>query len=234
MIRHALPVTALALALHTAPACADPPPPKVCVAVAGDPDEAVRASAETLSDAAAHREGFRAVADSDARAALRGESVAADSAYTDLAAARRTLRGEDRDATALDTVASRLGCGLVVTLSARPAGTLLRVYDPVTHAWPASREMGTVDGEALTTVLSPALAARANPPTRANPSATGAANASNRAATAPAPTRSAWSRAWPWVVVGGVALAVVGAYFLADDASSSSQTRVTVVHPGAP
>lgn len=252
--------TLSALLLAAPAAYADPPAPKVCVAVAGDPDEAVRASADALTDALSHREGLRGVADADARAALRGETVAAASDVADLAAARRALRGEDRDAASLDGVSARLGCGLVVELMARPAGTLVRVYDPVQHTWPASRELTAIDAATLDVVVVPALAARNAPAAAdagvatatdagvaatdggAQPATDTGASTANRAAAgdrraAPAtrsPQRSAWSTAWPWVAVGGVALAVVGAYFLAQDGATTSTTRVTVVHPGVP
>ena len=257
MIRRAAPFTALlALALAPSAALADPPPPKVCVAVAGDPDESVRSSADTLTDAISHREGLRGVADADARAALRGEPVAVASDFADLAAARRSLRGEDRDASTLDGVSTRLGCGVVVELMARPAGTLVRVYDPVQHAWPASRELPAVDAATLDVTVMPALAARTaalssnangatattasaansgQPASGANPSASNRSNANDhRVATTQPATRSVWSRAWPWIAVGAVALAVVGAYFLAEDGVTTSTTRVTVVHPGVP
>ncbi len=275
-LRNALPAALLALSLTPSVALADPPAPKVCVAVAGDPDESMRASAETLADAVSHREGLRGVADADARAALRGDAItdaARASEVADLAAARRSLRGEDRDAAALDGVSTRLGCGLVVELMARPAGTLVRVYDPVQRAWPASREVTSVDVAVIDQVVLPALTVRTTNATAASDAATsdaGVADGStserqarprstgntrnprpprpgdlprrivrppNDRRAAPAtrsPQRSAWSRAWPWVAVGGVALAVVGVYFLAQDGATTSTTRVTVVHPGVP
>ncbi|MFO0652811.1 MAG: hypothetical protein U0326_41730 [Polyangiales bacterium] len=275
-LRYALPAALLARLLTPSAALADPPAPKVCVAVAGDPDESMRASAETLADAVSHREGLRGVADADARAALRGDAItdaARATEVADLAAARRSLRGEDRDAAALDTVSTRLGCGLVVELMARPAGSLVRVYDPVQRAWPASREVTSVDVAVIDQVVLPALAVRttnatassdASTPTDASAPADGstangtaaqagpAANsaqpasgqgssAANRSGTndrrvAPAQpeSRSVWSRAWPWIAVGGVALAVVGVYFLAQEGATTSTTRVTVVHPGVP
>ena len=251
---------ALCLLAASATVAADPPPVKVCVAVAGDPDESMRAGAESVSDAVAHHASLRGVADADARAALRGDTAPAD--FAALAAARRSLRGADADAPALDALSLRLGCGLVVELMARPAGTLVRVYDPVQHAWPSSRELATVDAATLDAVVVPALAARNAPAPAtsdagvaaasdagapatdggAQPATTAASSAANRTAAgdrraAPAtrsPQRSAWSTAWPWVAVGGVALAVVGAYFLAQDGATTSTTRVTVVHPGVP
>ncbi len=235
--RIAPPVSFAALLFATNVAFADPPGPKVCVAVAGDPDESVRASAETVADAVSRREGMRGVADADARAALRGEPNAAPD-FADLATARRGLRGEDRDAAALDAVSTRLGCGLVVELMARPSGTLVRVYDPVQHTWPASRELASVDATVVDGVIVPALSTR-TAGASAQPAGGRAANAAATgdrrvATTRPHETPSLWSRAWPWVAVGGVALAVVGAYLLADHGVGSSSTRVTVVHPGVP
>lgn len=242
-------VTALALLALAPAAAADPPPVKVCVAVAGDPDESVRAGAESVADAVAHHPALRGVADADARAALRGDTAPAD--FADLAAARRSLRGADADAPALDALSLRLGCGLVVELMARPAGAAARAYDPVRRAWSPARELATLDANVVAAVVLPALEARNAPP---SPDAGAASDASvadasvtdagadagarvaavdRRAAPTTPPAQSTWSRAWPWVLVGGVALAVVGVYFLADDNTSTS-TRVTVSHPGAP
>jgi hypothetical protein len=247
-------VTFAALAA-SASVAADPPPVKVCVAVAGDPDESMRAGAETVSDAVAHNPSLRGVADADARAALRGDTAPAD--FADLAATRRSLRGTDADATALDALSLRLGCGLVVELMARPAGAAARSYDPVRHTWMPARELSAIDANVVTTVVLPALEARNAPPvtdagtgdagvsdasttTDAAVPDAGASDAGARATTvdrrvAPTPStqQSAWSRAWPWVLVGGIALAVVGVYFLADGNTSTS-TRVIVSHPGTP
>jgi|GEM_PF-1372990 len=242
-------VAALCLLAASATVAADPPPVKVCVTVAGDPDESMRAGAESVSDAVAHHPGLRGVADADARAALRGDPSPAD--FADLAAARRSLRGADADAPALDALSLRLGCGLVVELMARPAGAAARAYDPVRRTWAPARELTALDATVVTAVVLPALEARNAP----SPDAGAASDASapadaavtdasadagaraatvdRRAAPTPSPSQSAWSRAWPWVLVGGVALAVVGVYFLADGNTSTS-TRVIVSHPGAP
>jgi hypothetical protein len=246
----ALTLSLLALPL---PAAADPPPVKVCVAVAGDPDESVRAGAEAVADAVSRHPSLRGVADADARAALRGDAAPAD--FADLAAARRSLRGTDADAPALDALSLRLGCGLVVELMARPAGAAARAYDPVRRAWSPARDLAALDANVLTAVVHPALEARHAPSPDAGaasdasvpadvtdagaPSDAGAdagarvAAVDRRAAPTASPSQSAWSRAWPWVLVGGVALAVVGVYFLADGNTSTS-TRVIVSHPGAP
>ena len=68
------------------------------------------------------RSELRAVADDDARAALRGEP-GSDGAQPQLATARRSLDGSDADARALDSIGDRLGCALVVEISSRPANT---------------------------------------------------------------------------------------------------------------
>jgi hypothetical protein len=213
-------------------AWSDPAPVKVCVTVAGDADEVVRASAETVADAVAQHAGFRGVADRDARAALRGESVTSQD-FVDVSTARRSLRGEDRDATVLDGVATRLGCGLVVELVARPTATLVRVYDPVRHTWPTSREVTTVDGALVDQVLVPAVASRetSTTPQTGVPSNTNANASRVTAATQPAPS-SSLTRFWPWAVVGGVAIAAVAIYFATTGGDTPSTTRITVIHRG--
>jgi hypothetical protein len=216
-------------------AWSDPVPVKVCVTVAGDADEVVRASAETVADAVAQHAGFRGVADRDARAALRGDSVTSQD-FVDVATARRSLHGEDRDATALDGVATRLGCGLVVELVARPAVTLVRVYDPVRHMWPASREMTTVDGGVVDGVLVPAVASRETSATTTTRQIGVPSNANANAsrvigATQPS-SQSSLTRLWPWAVVGGVAIAAVAIYFATTGGDTPATTRITVIHRG--
>lgn len=247
-LRAAPHVTALALLALAPAAAADPPPVKVCVAVAGDPDESVRAGAESVADAVAHHPALRGVADADARAALRGDASPTD--FADLAAARRSLRGADADAAALDALSLRLGCGLVVEVMARPAGAAARAYDPVRRAWAAARELPALDAAVVTAVVLPALDARnaaagdagvagdASVVTIAGdagvtpdvPAASAAPAVDRRVAPTPAASPSFLSRAWPWLLVGGVAAAVVGAYFIAEGATTTS-TRVTVTHP---
>ncbi len=241
-------VTALALLALAPAAAADRPPVKVCVAVAGDPDESVRAGAESVADAVARHPALRGVADADARAALRGDTSPAD--FADLAAARRSLRGADADAAALDALSLRLGCGLVVEVMARPAGAAARAYDPVRRAWAAARELPALDATVVTAVVLPALDARNAAAADAGvagdagvvtiagdagvasdvPPASAAPAVDRRAAPTPAASPSFLSRAWPWLLVGGVAAAVVGAYFIAEGATTTS-TRVTVTHP---
>jgi hypothetical protein len=218
---------ALAVVVAAPLAWADPPV-KVCVAVAGDADETMRAAAETAVDVIAHRDGFRGVADADARAALRGDTPAAPADVADLSAARRALRGTDADAAQLDAVSTRLGCGLVMELAATPQGMLVRVYDPVRHAWASSRSVNAVDAALVDGVLPAALEARRTAPRVRAP-------ARSAAATAPTPSRGLWSSPWPWVVVGGVVLLTVGAFFLAQDAGAGGNTtHISVVHPGSP
>jgi hypothetical protein len=241
--RATIPCTLL-LALFTcaAPVTADPPPLKVCVVVAGDPDETVRAGAERVSDAVVRHPGLRGVADADARAALRGDPAPTE--FADIATSRRALRGTDGDATTLDALSLRLGCGLVVELMARPVGVAARAYDPVRRAWSPERASPTLDAATvLSSVVLPARDATPSADAGAPLASTDrGADASARpvdlraAPTAPAPRPNPngfMSRAWPWLVVGGLAAAVVGAYFLAEGATSTS-TRVVVTHPGAP
>ena len=64
------------------------------------------------------------------------------------------------DSAALDAVSGRLGCGAVLELMARPAGTLARVWDPVRHVWGNAREVPTVDATLIDAVVIPTLQAR--------------------------------------------------------------------------
>jgi hypothetical protein len=243
MTPRAAPALAVLLALP-ARAAADPPPVKVCVAVAGDPDESVRAGAETVAEAVAAHPALRGVADAEARAALRGDAAPAE--FADLAAVRRSLRGSDRDTDALDGLALRLGCGLIVEVMARPAGAAARVYDPVARAWTASREVSSLDAAVVATVVLPALDARHAGTTGAGTTDAGTTDAGTtgagttdagtarsndrRVAVTPSPEPGFFRRAWPWLLVGGLAAAVLGAYLVADGNTTTS-TRVIVSRP---
>jgi len=220
---------ALALALVSAPLAAHAdPPPKVCIAVAGDPDEAVRTLARETEERLSSSPNWRIVADASTREALRGESpTPADQA--DRAASRRALRATDADASTLDSVGDALGCAWFVTLSSRSAGTAPRVYDMGRHAFAATPEAGSFDAPAVVLLLEGAVTHR---------TASTSATASPTTATAPrnapaAPTRSApaISRVWPWLVVGGVVLGVLGAVVLLQG-ESTPRTNISVVHRG--
>ncbi|MFO0625240.1 MAG: hypothetical protein U0325_06435 [Polyangiales bacterium] len=231
------------------------PPPKVCVAVVGDPDEAVRALADDVSTRVGTTEGLRGVADADSRASLRGEPAVTTN---DLTVARRALRGTDADLPGLRALADQLGCGWFVELGARPAGTLVRVLDVVRGDVRSSETLTRVDGGEVVALVQRMIATPASSPT---PTADGGAPpftdaavgdasvgdaavgdaavsdaAVSRAATSltarPA-ERSLISRIWPWLVVGGVVL-IGAAVAILVAPQPETQTRLTIVNPGAP
>lgn len=246
---------ALVCAAVLAPgAVAADPPPKVCVAVVGDPDEAVRALADDVGTRVGASDTLRGVADADSRAALRGEPSVPTG---DLTVARRGLRGTDADVASLRALADQLGCGWFVELGARPAGTLVRVIDVVRGEARRSEVRPSIDaGEVValvqqmiaSPVASPSPAgdggappdpdAAVGSPSPADASVTdgGADAAVTRAATSVSPRpaeRSLLSRIWPWLVVGGIVLAgAVVAILVAPQ--PETQTRLTIVHPGSP
>lgn len=209
-------------------ALADPPPPKVCVAVAGDPDEAVRSLANDFSERVSTGPGSRGVADADIRAVLRGEPNASGE-QADRARARRALRGTDTDATTLDQLAVPLGCAWFITLSSAPSGARARAYDVVNHRFTAGADVTTVD----TTVayLQTALGAPTTPTT----SPITPSRATHQPPVLPTHTTQSsgltFSRMWPWLVAGGAALGVIAAFILLQDEDTPS-TTVTVIHRG--
>lgn len=220
---------ALALALVAAPLAAHAdPPPKVCIAVAGDPDEAVRTLARETEERLSTSTSWRVVADASTREALRGESpTPADQA--DRAASRRALRATDADASTLDSVGDALGCAWFVTLTSRSAGTAPRVYDLGRHAFVATPEAGSFDAPAVVLLLEGAVTHHAvSTPATASPTA---ATPPRRAPVAPARSAPAISRVWPWLVVGGVVLGVLGAVVLLQG-ESTPRTSLSVVHRG--
>jgi hypothetical protein len=220
---------ALALSLALAPLVAHAdPPPKVCVAVAGDPDEAVRTLARETEARLSASPSWRIVADASTREALRGESpTPADQA--DRAASRRALRATDADASTLDSVGDALGCSWFVTLTSRSAGVAPRLYDVGRHAFAATPDAGTFDAPAVVLLLEGAVThhAASTPPTASPSPATPPSNP----ALAPARSAPAISRVWPWLVVGGVLLGVVGAVVLLQG-DSTPRTNLSVVHRG--
>lgn len=252
--RAAIALTAL---LVPCSAHADPPP-KVCVAVVGDPDEAVRALAEDVTARISTSGELRGVADADSRAALRGEPSAPAS---DLTAARRGLRGTDADLDPLRALADQLGCAWFVELGARPAGTLVRVIDVVRRAERAAETRASVDAAEVVALVqrmstSPLVPAASTPDAGASPtgptdggagadaSADGGAPLAlatdagtvSRAAAATTPARAERpliARIWPWLLVGGLAFAGAAvAILLAPEPETS--TRLTVIHTGTP
>lgn len=226
------------------------PPPKVCVAVVGDPDESVRALADEVSTRVGTSDGLRGVADSDSRAALRGEPSVPTN---DLTSSRRGLRGTDADLAALRGLADHLGCAWFVELGARPAGTLVRVVDVLRGETRSSETSAQVDAAAvvalvqrMVTTPSPATAPTADggaPPDAsdasvASPSAADASvtdGAVPRAAASITPTsteRPLIARIWPWLLVGGLAL-IGGAVAILVAPQPETQTRLTIIHPGS-
>ena len=220
---------ALSLALTLAPLAAHAdPPPKVCIAVAGDPDEAVRTLARETEARLSASSSWRIVADASTREALRGESpTPADQA--DRAVSRRALRATDADASTLDGLGDALGCSWFVTLTSRSAGVAPRLYDLGRHAFAATPDAGPFDAPAVVLLLEGAVTHRsaASPPT-ASPSP---ATAPRNSPVAPARSAPTISRVWPWLVVGGVVLAVAGAVVLLQG-DSTPRTNISVVHRG--
>ena len=221
---------ALAVALTAVPLAAHAdPPPKVCIAVAGDPDEAVRTLARETEARLGSSPSWRIVADSSTRDALRGESpTPAD--QTDRAASRRSLRATDADAETLESVGDALGCAWFITLTARSAGIAPRIYDVGRRAFAGSPAAGSFDAPAVVILLEGAVT---------HPAASISA-VTSPLSTTPSPTaRSARarsvptiSRVWPWLVVGGVVLGVLGAVVLLQG-DTTPRTNISVVHRGS-
>ncbi len=206
------------------------PPPKVCIAVAGDPDEAVRTLARETEALLSASTTWRVVADASTRDALRGES-GAPAEQADRAAARRTLRSVDADAATLDSVGDALGCAWFITLAARSAGIAPRVYDLGRHAFVATPAAGSFDAPAVVHLLDGTVTSQtASTPSPAAAAATPAP--ARPAVTAPSRSVPLFSRVWPWVVVGAlVAGAVVAAVVLQDE--GTPRTTISVFHRGA-
>ncbi len=235
---------ALCLVAASAPALADPPAPKVCVVVGGDPDEAVRTLAEQVTVAIAQHRSLRGVADADARAALRGEAPAsagaAGSELADLVTARRSLRGTDADAEALRPVIDRLGCGLVLELRARPAGVGLRILDGRDGHLVRATTLESLDATAVVQTVASAATpapattgATATSTTVSSPSPSPSTAARRTSVSTPTPRRSTWSRVWPWLAVGGVAAGVLLTFLVAAN-PTAGDIRLQVTHRGQP
>ena len=219
----------LSASLCASTAFADPPPPKVCVAVAGDPDEAVRAVAADVAERVASGPATRGVADADIRAALRGESNLSED-QADRARGRRALRGADADAATLDGLAEPLGCAWFVTVSAAPSGARVRAYDVLHHRFAGSGDAS--DAAAAMTVLRGAMTAGASAAPEASSSSTTARQGTAALTRRENASGLTFSRMWPWLVAGGVALGVVAAFVLLQSEEAPS-TTVTVIHRGA-
>lgn len=216
---------ALALLGLPSVALADPPP-KVCVAVAGDPDESVRTLARETEARLSSSPAWRVIADASTREALRGESpTPADQA--DRAVARRSLRATDADASVLDTVGDALGCSWFITLTSRSNGVAPRLYDVAHHTFAAVPPAASFDAPAVVLLLEGAV----NHPTASSSPVVATPAPPRPSPAAPARTAPAISRVWPWLVVGGVLLGVVGAVVLLQG-ESTPRTNISVVHRG--
>lgn len=225
---------------------ADPPPPKVCVIVAGDPDDVARGAARAMDHELSLRTDVRVLADDAVRAALRGD-VSQDPAVADVVSLRRTLHGDDTDGLTLDALGHRLGCTLTVEFASRPEGVWLRSYDVMHHTFIAAGASRVSVGSDLVPVFA-ATARRAVDGTLQvawglaagarlviSPLAVSSARAANTAASSPAPVAPSTSRGpgiIGWAVAGGAALLLVGGFLLAQSAAPASST-ITVTHAGA-
>lgn len=181
-------LAALTITSASALSLADPPAPKVCVVVAGDPDAVARGSATRLATAISARSDLRGVSDADTRAVLRGESRP-DPSLGPLATLRRALSGTDADAVQLEAIGQRLGCGLTVEIAARPAGLSMRNFDVVHRVFEPSRTVTAIDSSAVDRWIAPAARAALSPD--APTIATNESPAITPAIEPPAPTTTA-------------------------------------------
>ncbi len=232
-------------ALLAAPALAhaDPPPPKVCVVVAGDPDEVARSAARAVDRALSLRSDVRVLADESVRAALRGDA-APEASLADVTSQRRSLRGDDTDALTLDALGHRLGCAMTTEIASRPEGLWLRSYDVMHHAFiDAGSSHATLGGDIAPALAATArqaadgtlqvawgLAANARLVIAAAPASSAPPANASAAPAAPAPPRGPGIIGW--AVAGGAALLLVGGFLLAQSAAPASSV-ITVTHAGA-
>jgi hypothetical protein len=242
---------ALAVVAVASNVLADPPPPKVCVLVAGDADPNVQAAASTLSEAIAARADLRGVVDADTRAVLRGEGRDEPS-LADYVAARRALSGTEADARTLDEVGQRLGCALAVDVMARPSGLRVRAYDVVHRSMRPAVEVATLTPPLVDEYVLPHARAAMEPISDSASRPAGTARADQPAQAAAAPARAprdprtalqpeparrvGLPPTWAWAVAGGAALLLVGGFFLVQSSGPGTPV-ITVMHPptgGAP
>ncbi len=193
--------------------------PKQCVAVARDPDEAIRALALRVERAFSSTPSVRVVADDRTRAALRGEG-SDDPALAPIAAARRALALAESDVAPLTTIADALGCASITVLSSTPRGFSLRRYDVIARSYDGATEAQQWTDEALrarlalpeftssATVATPTASAANSTPTTVTPtvantsaSATPTASAAGPTIARAAPRSSATQPADPRVTV---------------------------------
>ncbi|MBL8681265.1 MAG: hypothetical protein JNK05_18955 [Myxococcales bacterium] len=181
--------------------------PKLCVAVARDPDTTTRSIAERIHDLAARTTTVRTVGDDQARGALRGElpATAQDPTLVALARQRRALSFNDADAQPLTAIADALGCAQIAVVSATPRGISLRRFDVLASRYDAATEattysdsvlssrFGLPDAATTTTAASTTATASttttttntANTTTTTNGASTAQSSSTNSAATTP-------------------------------------------------
>jgi hypothetical protein len=234
------------LALHAPSALAQPLSPKVCVAVARDPDPAVRTLASRLDALLGASPAVRGIADPDARALLRGDP-SSDAAHA-LAIARRALDFTESDRLALTRVAESLGCSRVLELSSTPRGVMIRQFDVLAQSFDPGVESSSWTDQDLASRagISPSPPARASAPSSAEPARAlaPAARSVPRRITpsdprvAPdrssntSPDSSAARRAptWAFVAAGVAGAALVGGFIAAQSLGPS----IPVVHVSGP
>ncbi len=198
--------------------------PKQCVAVARDPDEAIRALALRVERAFSSATSVRVVADDRTRATLRGEA-SDDPALAPIAAARRALTLAESDVAPLTTIADALGCASITVLSSTPRGFSLRRYDVIARSYDGATEAQQWTDEALRARLAlPEITSSA-------PAATPTASAANSTPTTVTPTvanTSANTSATPTASAAGPTIARAAPR---SSATQPADPRVTVTPP---
>jgi hypothetical protein len=243
-------VASLALALASlAPsaALAQAAAPKHCVAVARDPDDAVRALAVRFERVIASHPGARGVADERARGALRGEPALDATADPNLVAARRALAFSEGDLEPLSTISDQLGCASITVLTATPRGLAVRRFEALSRSFDAITESAEWTepaivqrlGLATDPVLSTPPAARPTGPSAVTavpasaPTARPATSDPRVSVADPARASGNDRRApvWAFVLAGVAGAALVGGFLIAQSVGPS-MPLVRVSGPG--
>jgi hypothetical protein len=202
--------------------------PKLCVAVARDPDTTTRAVAERVHVLASRSPAVRTVGDDTARGALRGEAGTSpmDATLTALVAHRRALAFVDADARPLAAIADALGCAQIAVVSATPRGISLRRFDVL-----ASRYDDATDAASLTDA---ALAARLGlaAPTAASSTSTAPSNTATTSTAASTTTQSgATTAANPTTTTANTATTTATNTTAANTANTATATTAAATTP---
>jgi hypothetical protein len=232
-----------ALAVRAQPVLSQPLAPKVCVAVARDPDPAVRAIAARVEALLEASLDARTVSDPIARATLRGEP-ASDGMET-VSGIRRALDFTDADATPLTRLAESLGCARVIELSSTPRGVAMRAFAVLTQTFDRAEESSTwTDAEIAPRVgigrasgNSVTMTRRDASPTVRRDGAASRASAStpdprvtlDRTDSSPTPTARR-APVWAFVIAGVAGAALVGGFIAAQSLGPS----IPIVHVSGP